>query len=55
MNALKNLWPGKKTFGVFGLSLGAYLGKHYLGIDAIPELDPGVLAVLGILLRLITK
>lgn len=53
--SLKNLWPGKKTFGVFGLSLGAYLGKHFLGIEVIPELNPGVLAALGLLLRLVTK
>ncbi len=53
--SIKNLFPGKKTFAVFGLSLASYLGKHFLGIDAIPELNPGVLAALGLVLRLITK
>ena len=46
---------GYKTYLVFGLSLLLYLAKTYAGIESIPDLDPGALALLGLFMRLITK
>ena len=50
----KQFWKSR-TLWLNVTAVGAYAAKHYLGIDAIPEINPTVLAGLNFAIRLITR
>jgi hypothetical protein len=50
----KSFWTSK-TLWINALALGAYVAKHYLGLTAIPAVDPTVLAAVNFILRFVTK
>ena len=50
----KQFWKSR-TLWLNVAAVGAHVAKQYLGIDAIPDVSPTVLAGLNFALRLITK
>mgnify|MGYP001566202640 CR=1 FL=1 len=44
-----------KTLWLNVLAVGTYAAKTALGIDSVPDIDPVLLALLNIVLRLVTK
>lgn len=44
-----------KTLWANALAIGCYAGKHLLGIDQLPSIDPMILALINIALRHVTK
>lgn len=51
---MKPFWKSK-TVWVNAITLGLHFAKPYVGIETIPDVNPSVLAVANIVLRLITK
>ena len=51
---MKPFWQSK-TLWLNIVTLGLHYAKPFLGIDTIPDVDPQLVAVLNIILRIVTK
>lgn len=51
---MKTFWKSK-TLWVNVATLGLHYAKPYLGIDTIPDVDPQLLAIANIILRVVTN
>ncbi len=48
-------WYQSKTLWLNALALGVHVATSYLGVTSIPDVNPTVLAVANLVLRLVTK